>query len=95
MDASRRGESPSKKSYRRLAGLNTLLAARRAPPTAAFLKRVLSSPEFGLCYHGRGAETPTTLASIVMDPKRRRMFVANRGAAGARYRQYRLTAGRK
>jgi len=90
---SRAGESPTASSLRRLAGLDSILAARRGRPTLAFMKRVLSSAEHGLCYHGCGEETPTTLASIIMDPARRRMFVAARGPSGGRYREYRL-AGR-
>ncbi len=93
-DVRRRGEDPTAYSFRRLTGLNALLDRRRAAPTASGLKKVLSSPEFGLCYHGRGAETPTTLASIVMDPRRRRMFVARRAGSASRYREYRITARR-
>jgi len=91
-DVRKRGESPTKSSFRRLAGMNGLLAARRGPPTLDFLKSVLSSAEHGLCYHGCGDDTPTTLASIIMDPRRGRMYLANRGDAVRRFREYRQTA---
>lgn len=89
-DIDTRPERPTRKSFLRLAGLEYLLSRQRGRFTLSGLKRTLSSPRGGLCYFSARPEEPTTLASIVMDPARGRMFVASRCGDDPGYREYRL-----
>jgi len=89
-DIDSRRERPTRKSFLRLASLEYLLSRRRGKFTLDGLKRILSSGRGGLCYFNAQPEEPTTLASIVMDPARGRMFVANRCGNDPGYREYRL-----
>jgi isopenicillin-N N-acyltransferase like protein len=89
-DIDTRQERPTRKSFLRLASLDYLLSRRRGRFTLGGLKKTLSSGRGGLCYFNAHPEKPTTLASIVMDPARGRMFVANRCGDDPGYREYRL-----
>jgi hypothetical protein len=90
-DIDKREERPTEKSLLRLAGLEYLLSRRRGQITQAYLQKVLSSRRNGLCYFNVHPERPTTLASIIMYPGRRRMLVACRCGNDPSYREYHLS----
>ncbi len=85
----RSGEKPSRSSLLRLAALQRVLAAPKLH-TAAGLQRALSSAKDGLCRVTRRKGGDCTLASAVLDPKRRMLYVAKRGPKGHGFKPYRL-----
>ncbi|HTK05244.1 MAG TPA: C45 family peptidase [Candidatus Eisenbacteria bacterium] len=82
-------EKTSWSSRRRLAALEHLLS-RAQDRTAAGLKKALSSKDHGLLRFGRRANESCTIASAVLDPGRRIMYVAKRGPRGHAFRAYGL-----
>ncbi len=85
-----RDEDPTRSSLIRFASLDYLLRRRAGRYTLAYLKSVLASESGKILYFNRKETAATTLASIVMDPARRTMYVAARCRRGNPYVRYRL-----
>lgn len=86
----RSGEHPSFNSRVRLAALEHLLGRKATKATPDDLRFILSSSKYGLLRKGRRKSESYTIASAILDPKRRMMYVAKRGTAGHGFRPYHL-----
>ena len=84
----RRTETPTVESKNRLAALERAFAGKILD--AAQLRRIFSSKKNGLCRIVRGKADSCTVASVVLDPKRKVMYVAKRGPRGHAFQPYRM-----
>ncbi len=82
----RQKEKPTMNSKRRLRVLTQTFVGNEID--VSLLKRTLSSTKNGLCRPARRAADSCTIASVILDPKRKVMYVAKRGPDGHGFQPY-------
>jgi hypothetical protein len=86
----RRGEEPTLGSRVRLAALEHLLLRGTGDASMKKLQAALSSTHHGLLRNTKKPHESATIASVILDVKRRVMYVAKRGPWGHDFRPYGL-----